>query len=258
MTSIAELEAALKNPNVQKMLGLIGQTEGTDKLHGYNTKVGGKRIDDLSFRDNSVGLTTKDGPSTAMGRYQIVGKTWKGLQKQYGFSDFQPHTQDLAAVALLAGRGALNDVIKGDFQSALHKSRNEWVSLPNSDTKNQGEWSMARVNKFLGTNYSAPTVDSSQVAQQEAAIRPSAQSFYSQEELPVNTQASQQVAHPDAPSPIMIAKNEQVDAPTIQPVADTKKQYAAQLAAAFGEPPDMSEQFPDELDSLIRSVFEQA
>ena len=42
------------------------------------------------------------------------------------------------------------------------------------------------------------------------------------------------------------------------PTVNNKKQYAAQLAAAFGEPPDMSEQFPDELDSLIRSVFEQA
>jgi hypothetical protein len=45
--------------------------------------------------------------STASGAYQFLSRTWDGLVKQYGFTDFSPKNQDLGAVALVAGRGAL-------------------------------------------------------------------------------------------------------------------------------------------------------
>lgn len=144
----ADLRAISKNPNVRKMLNLISHTEGTE-THGYNTLVGGGRINDLSKHPNKVGLVTKDGASTAFGRYQIVGKTWRGLQKQYGFTDMQPESQDAAAVALLHQRGALNDVLNGNYKSAINKLGDEWVSLPSSTNKNQGKRSWARVEKFL-------------------------------------------------------------------------------------------------------------
>lgn len=143
-----DLRAISKNPNVRKMLNLISHTEGTE-THGYNTLVGGGRINDLSKHPNKVGLVTKDGASTAFGRYQIVGKTWRGLQKQYGFTDMQPESQDAAAVALLHSRGALNDVLRGDYRAAIGKLGDEWVSLPSSTNKNQGKRSWARVEKFL-------------------------------------------------------------------------------------------------------------
>lgn len=150
MGKINDLEAALNNKNVNQMLNLLAYTEGTDRLHGYNTLVGGKKLDDLSQHPNVVGLTTKDGASTAFGRYQITGSTWRGLKNQYGFTDFSPKTQDLAAVALMKSRGALTDVVKGDFSSAIGKLGSEWVSLPTSTTKNQPSKSWGDVSKFLG------------------------------------------------------------------------------------------------------------
>jgi len=142
--------SALQNPNVQKMLDLLGHTEGTDKLYGYKTLVGGKKVDDLSSHPNIVGLTTKDGPSTAFGRYQITGTTNRGLEKQYGIVGMSPHAQDLKAVALMAQRGALKDVMKGDFSGAINKLGSEWASLPTSTTANQGHKSWQDVQKFLG------------------------------------------------------------------------------------------------------------
>ena len=103
-------------------------------------------------------------------------------------------------------------------------------------------------NKFNGTS----TGNYSQVAQQDL-VQPTADTLYKTEALPQQTQNVPQ-QRVDVPAPIQIATSAIDTTPTV----NNKKQYAAQLAAAFGEPPDMSEQFPDELDSLIRSVFEQA
>ena len=91
-------------------------------------------------------------------------------------------------------------------------------------------------------------------SQQQQFVQPTADTLYKTEALPRQAQNVPQQPV-DIPSPIQIATSAIVDT---TPTVNNKKQYAAQLAAAFGEPPDMSEQFPDELDSLIRSVFEQA
>ncbi|QMT44241.1 MuF-C-terminal domain-containing protein [Neisseria dentiae] len=148
--TINDLRAISQNPNMRKMLNLISHTEGTEK-HGYNTLVGGGRINDLGKHPNKVGLVTGDGASTAFGRYQIVGKTWRGLQKQYGFTDMNPASQDAAAVALIHQRGALNDVLNGNYKAAINKLGDEWVSLPSSTNKHQGKRSWARVEKFLNS-----------------------------------------------------------------------------------------------------------
>lgn len=144
--NIDDLKRLSKDPNVKSLLNLISFTEGTEK-HGYNTLVGGGKIDDLSKHPNVVGLETKDGKSTAFGRYQIVGKTWRGLQRKYGFTDINPESQDAAAVALIAQRGALGDVLRGDYKKAVAKLGNEWVSLPGSSNTNQGERSWAAIDK---------------------------------------------------------------------------------------------------------------
>ena len=173
----ADLAELAKNANVRKMLQVIGYTEGTDVRHGYNTLVGGRRIDDLSRHPNVVGIRTKDGPSTAFGRYQIVNTTWKGLQKQWGFSDFSKSTQDQAAVALLQSRGALNDVLKGDFGKAINKLGTEWVSLPSSKNKNQGKRSWAEVNRILGSSADPEAYDQ-QANEAEQRARAQAQIQY--------------------------------------------------------------------------------
>jgi len=147
--SKTKLAYVADHPNIKKMLDLLAYTEGTDSLHSYNTLVGGKRIEDLSDHPNVVGVKTKDGPSTAFGRYQITNSTWRNLRKKYNFNDFSPRTQDLAAIALLSEAGALDHLIEGDFKKAINKSKDIWVSLPGSNTKNQPEKSWKEIENFL-------------------------------------------------------------------------------------------------------------
>src|SRR5690606_26721890 len=105
--------------------------------HGYNTIFGNERSDDLKAHPNvKKEFTQTDGKknsTTAAGRYQFLKGTWDSVSKKYGLTDFSPKNQDLAAVALILGRGALGDVIKGDFTKAVGKLGGEWASLPSSN-----------------------------------------------------------------------------------------------------------------------------
>ena len=249
MATRAELEAALQNPNARKFLDLLSYTEGTQK-NGYATAFGGGRINDLSKHPRtSSSFTQTDGKkntTTAAGRYQFLSGTWDEQAKKLGLSDFGAKSQDLAALSLAADSGALKSILSGDFKTAIDKTGVKWASLPSS-TYPQGKKSWDAVNKFLGSNY-AP----SQITQE--LVQPTADTLYKTEALPQQAQNVPQ-QRVDVPAPIQISTSAMVDT---TPTVNNKKQYAAQLAAAFGEPPDMSELFPDELDSLIRSVFEQA
>lgn len=135
MATRQELEKALSNPNVRKMLDVIANAEGVK--HGYNTIFGNERSDDLKTHPNvKKEFTQTDGKknsTTAAGRYQFLKGTWDSVSKKYGLTDFSPKNQDLAAVALILGRGALGDVIKGDFTKAVSKLGDEWASLPSSN-----------------------------------------------------------------------------------------------------------------------------
>lgn len=134
MATRQELEKALSNPNVRKMLDVIANAEGVK--HGYNTIFGNEHSDDLKAHPNvKKEFTQTDGKknsTTAAGRYQFLKGTWDKVSKKYGLTDFSPKNQDLAAVALILGRGALGDVMKGDFTKAVGKLGNEWASLPSS------------------------------------------------------------------------------------------------------------------------------
>ncbi|OTG65841.1 glycoside hydrolase family 24 protein [Acinetobacter silvestris] len=151
MTTLAELQRALENPNARKMLNLIAASEGVK--HGYNTLFGNQQFNNLGAHPNiRKEFTQTDGRknyTTAAGRYQFLNDTWAGLRNQYGFRDFSPQNQDLGAIALISGRGALNDVLKGDYRSAILKLGPEWASLPSSTYK-QGKRSWDFVNKQLG------------------------------------------------------------------------------------------------------------
>lgn len=68
--------------------------EGAD----YNTIVGGGKFSEYGQHPGRVGVVTAQGPSTAAGRYQITGTTWKELQDKYSdLKDFSPENQDKAA-----------------------------------------------------------------------------------------------------------------------------------------------------------------
>lgn len=132
--------------NLKSFLDTLSATEGAN----YNTVVGGGTFGDYSQHPNKVGLVTGDGPSTAAGRYQITGTTWKGVSKQLGLKDFSPESQDKAAIELLRRRGALDDVLAGNWDSAIRKLGDEWQSLPSGTSKNQGKRSREFFDSAMG------------------------------------------------------------------------------------------------------------
>lgn len=134
--------------NVKKFLDFLGRAEGAD----YNTIVGGKQFTDFRAHPRVVGLRTAEGPSTAAGKYQIVGTTYDAVAPKLGIRDFSPDSQDKIAVELIRQKGALEDVRNGNFDAAIGKLGGTWASLPSSpysQPKRSAEW----VAKELG----APT-----------------------------------------------------------------------------------------------------
>lgn len=157
--TLQTVDRYLDNSNVKRMLDLLGYTEGTDKLHGYHTLVGGRRIQDLSKHPNIVGLVTKNGPSTAFGRYQITFPTFQEFAKKLGITDVSPRNQDRIAVAIMASQGALGDIAKGDFGSGIQKLGTRWASLPSSKY-GQPTKSWADISKKLADK-SLPNIEHS-------------------------------------------------------------------------------------------------
>lgn len=157
------LTTALANPNVRAFLRVIRQGETSQGYSAYQTIFGGQTFTDFSDHPRIVVTKPlrngKTVSSSAAGAYQILRKTWDGLVKQYGFTDFYPDTQDLGAVALIAGRKALDDVIAGNFASAIKKCAPEWASLP-GDVYGQGGIAMSKAKavyeQFGGTYAPAP------------------------------------------------------------------------------------------------------
>jgi muramidase (phage lysozyme) len=133
MTS-AELEKFLSNVNVIAFLRLIRQGESNQTDGAYTLINGGAHFS--SFADHPY-KGQKSPPGRASGAYQFLATTWAGLVKLYGFTDFSPRNQDIAAVALIAGRKALDDVLYGRIPEAMAKCRQEWTSLPSAAEQNQ-------------------------------------------------------------------------------------------------------------------------
>lgn len=152
MATRKQLEQALQNPNVRKFLDLISYTEGTQG-NGYRTTFGGGRLNNLNDHPRYLKTFTqtdgKKNKTSAAGRYQFLSGTWDNVAGQYGLRDFSPQNQDLGAVALLFGRGAIPALLKGDFKGAIQKTGGEWASLPSSTYK-QGKKSWSSVDNFLG------------------------------------------------------------------------------------------------------------
>ena len=134
-----QLDNYLEDKNVQAFLALIRDTEGTAKgadpyrVYGGSSK---NQIKDLSKPDfKRWGFTQTDGKkntSSASGAYQFLERTWNGLAKEHGLTDFSPRSQDLGAIALLKQSGALDSIVKGDFDTAVKKANRIWASLPGS------------------------------------------------------------------------------------------------------------------------------
>lgn len=132
---------------VGRLLSLIGQTEGTDKGRGYDETLSYGAYTDGPVNLQSMTLEEVDTLQTAMlkhpanhwnssavGRYQIVRTTLRGLRKRLGLPKDQRFTaalQDRLAIELLNQRGLglwkRNEISTAQFVDNLAK---EWASLP--------------------------------------------------------------------------------------------------------------------------------
>lgn len=132
LSSMASVTAAdLTNSNVQALLRVIRQGEGTSTMNGYRTLFGGGLFD--SYADHPRRVIIKNGySSSAAGAYQFLTSTWDETARIMGLGDFTPASQDMAAVGLLAKRGALADAKAGRFDAAIAKIGKEWASMPGS------------------------------------------------------------------------------------------------------------------------------
>lgn len=138
MADQVDYEALRTNPQVQQMLQTLKSAEGTAGLgeDGYNVLFGGELFSGYDDHPRvSKPFTQTDGRSnrtTAAGAYQILARTWDDVAKAIGVTDFSPESQDKVAIELMRRRGALDNVLTGDFEGAVNKLGQEWASLPSS------------------------------------------------------------------------------------------------------------------------------
>lgn len=158
MTSIAYLEEKLKDKDIQAALMTIRKCEGTDAQDGYRYLFGSRPDNALRFTEftthPNIRKEFKNGKgerliTTAAGAYQIIYPTFVMLCKGYGFTNFEPHTQDLMAVALFDCVNMLNAVSEGKFfdPHVLDGLNDQWASLPGAGY-NQPEKSIATVKEW--------------------------------------------------------------------------------------------------------------
>lgn len=141
-----ELFGYLAHDNVSACLRMLRFCEGTGQTdEAYRALFGwrpgnGKVFD--SFEDHPRVRTYEKADefirngkvdyTTAAGAYQITASTWDWIAPQFGLNDFGPTNQDLAAVALIRSRGALELVKEGRILEAIDRCKNVWASLPGS------------------------------------------------------------------------------------------------------------------------------
>jgi len=125
----------LGSSNLAAFLDMLAYSEGTSTVagsdDGYNVLVGGTLFDSYAAHPRKlVQLPAYKISSTAAGRYQFLARTWDDLAARLRLRDFSPEAQDRAAVELIRGRRALDDIRAGRIASAIDRCRNIWASLP--------------------------------------------------------------------------------------------------------------------------------
>lgn len=141
--SLEGLRAFQDDANVRAMLAVIAAKESGGRWNVIN---GGATFADYS-RHPYHGIPTTHG-GRAAGCYQFLGTTWARLCDRYDFPDFSPDSQTLGAIALIQGRGALDDVVHGRFEAAVAKLRPEWTSLPGA-SESRSDWTMDKARALF-------------------------------------------------------------------------------------------------------------
>lgn len=175
------IREVINHPYVRAFLDTIAAAEiGDASINGagYDVAFGhNKKFSDFSAHPGTKGayndLKGKRRTSTAAGRYQFLQGTYNDLVKRYGFTDFTPRTQDEMAIALAMDVRALDDILRGDINSALPKLGKRWASLHTSEAGRQlhgtrpssfiyDAWNKAVARHKAGAGTPAPTADTPQ------------------------------------------------------------------------------------------------
>lgn len=117
--------------NLAAFMQMIRVSEGTAGPDGYRTIVGGSLFDDYSDHPRQkIWIPSINDYSSAAGAFQIIRRTWDGVQGKLGLPDFSPASQNLACIELMRQRGGLRLAMNGQFAAAVEKCKKEWASLP--------------------------------------------------------------------------------------------------------------------------------
>lgn len=126
--------------SVKGLLGIISQHESGQNYnaaYGHSNGIAGKDFTNMTVNEVMEWqrqYVREGSPSSAVGRYQIIGKTMAGLKRDMhltGNEKFTPELQDRMAVRLLEWRG-LNDFRSGRISADqfMHNVSQEWASMP--------------------------------------------------------------------------------------------------------------------------------
>jgi len=162
------------NSNVDNYLEFLNKAEGSPD---YNTIVGGGKFYDYSKHPDTVGATTKEGPSKAAGKWQITKQTYDDVAPKLGITDFSPDSQKKIALKLIQDKGALEDIQKGDYKTANEKLGSVWASLPSSpylQSKRSPEWVEENLKATMTADNAVTKADEAQP--QQVLDRPSSSS----------------------------------------------------------------------------------
>jgi len=122
------------------LLDFVSQHESTGNYNAFFGNAKNNKIDFTSFTVDQVlqwqddFVKVKGSPSSAVGRYQIIRKTLKGLKRELGLTGselFSSSLQDRMAVQLLKWRG-LDKFLSGRItkEEFANNIAQEWAAMP--------------------------------------------------------------------------------------------------------------------------------
>lgn len=149
MPTLAQYQTYVRLPQVKAALDTIAWAEGGKS---YQTLYGGGTFAGNQHPNRAI--TAGKYTSTAAGRYQFLYKTWAGIQRQLGLSDFGPANQDIGAVYLINKRGQLANLLAGNFEAMCKGLDCLWAALPYS-TCGQQKRDLAATMKYFNSALAA-------------------------------------------------------------------------------------------------------
>ena len=129
---------AIMTTNLKAFLDTIAFSEiGAALLaksdNGYNVVVGGALFSPYDDHPRVVVTLNGNLKSTAAGRYQILERYFDAYKTQLDLPDFSPESQDAIAVQMIKECHAFDDILAGNFDSAIEKCASRWASFPGAD-----------------------------------------------------------------------------------------------------------------------------